>query len=89
MTSITEAQINRLSEFIGYGNLRGRFWFVGMEEHLDRDRDPEQDIATRATWSEVEDLHHACTRFVNSTDQYQSPCSNLANHVQDCSKSIG
>ena len=48
---------------MGYGNPDGRYWFVGMEEHLDRDRDLESDIRVRTTWGDVEDLHRAHQSF--------------------------
>jgi hypothetical protein len=57
MVSIPEDQFERIKAFVGYGNPDGRYWFVGMEEGLERGGDLAREIRIRATWNEVEDVH--------------------------------
>ncbi len=57
MVSISGEQFERLNAFVGYGNPSGRYWFVGMEEGLERGGDLAREIRIRATWNAVEDVH--------------------------------
>ena len=57
MVSIPKDQFERITAFVGYGNPDGRYWFVGMEEGLERGGDLAREIQIRATWNAVEDVH--------------------------------
>ena len=57
MVSIPEEQFERIKAFVGYGNPNGRYWYVGMEEGLERGGDLAREIRIRATWNAVEDVH--------------------------------
>ena len=59
MVSISPEQFEHLNAFVGYGNPSGRYWFVGMEEHIERDADLGRHIAVRSSWEPVADLAEA------------------------------
>ena len=57
MVSISPGIFDRLVNFKGYGNPAGKYWFIGMEEGLERGGDLQRELEVRATWNEVEDVH--------------------------------
>ena len=57
MVSISPEIFDRLVNFKGYGTPAGKYWFIGMEEGLERGGDLQHELEVRATWNEVEDVH--------------------------------
>ena len=57
MVSISSEIFDRLVNFKGYGNPAGKYWFIGMEEGLERGGNLQHELEVRATWREVEDVH--------------------------------
>ena len=64
MVSVSSEEFDHLTEFIGYGNPKGKYWFIGLEEGFSPDSessahaDLRREIEIRMTWSAVEDIHH-------------------------------
>lgn len=56
---LTDQQLDRLLDFIGYGRLDADVWFLGMEEA----GGGEANIHTRASFQKVEDCAHAHKRL--------------------------
>ncbi len=55
----TAEETYKLLNFIGYGNLNARVWFIGMEERLPTEADVVAALRTRLLFAEVEDLYRA------------------------------
>lgn len=62
MPALTDAEIKQLEQFIGYGNLDADVWWLGMEEGMGRDDDPERNLRARLQNRSVEDLYHTHKR---------------------------
>ena len=56
MTPLNPDQVKALLEHIGFGNPSSSYWFIGMEE---RGEGTPRELATRAQWKAIEDLHLA------------------------------
>lgn len=64
-------EIEKLLNFQGYGNPRGEFWFLGMEE---QGQGTELELRWRSSFDEVEDLmgvHHRWEQF-NPGDKFNA-----------------
>ena len=55
-SKLTSAEWEKIFSFQGYGNLRGPFWFIGMEEYGDESI---QQLLVRTRFREIEDLARA------------------------------
>lgn len=62
MPALTDAELLHLEQFIGYGNLDADVWWLGMEEGMGRDDDPERNLRARLQNNEVEDLYYTHKR---------------------------
>lgn len=62
MPALSDDELEHLKQFIGYGNLDGDVWWLGMEEGMGRDDDPERNLRARLQNREVEDLYHTHKR---------------------------
>lgn len=56
-------EIDELLRFLGYGNLGGRFWFIGMEER-GADTDLDLELRWRLTFQPIDDLMEVHERWV-------------------------
>ena len=70
MAELSLRELERLASFKGYGNSDGDYWFVGWEEHVDRDRDMLQELKIRATWPDIADLDEANQSLGTNPDHY-------------------
>ena len=55
----TTDETTKLSYFVGYGDLKARVWFIGMEEGLPRNADGLAAFRARLHFEPVEDLYRA------------------------------
>src|ERR1700730_13328044 len=62
---LTRDEANRILEFIGYGSLNARFWFIGLEEGLSSKNpaDLQDNLTARGTWPCIIDLAEACLQL--------------------------
>jgi hypothetical protein len=70
MAGLSPRELERLVSFKGYGNLEADYWFIGWEEHVDRDRDMLEDLKIRSAWPDIADLYEANESLGTVLDHY-------------------
>lgn len=59
MKAFSEEEVKKLTSFIGYGNLHGKVWFIGMEEG----GGDEENLHSRLNFENVEDCRDAMKKL--------------------------
>lgn len=62
MAALNDSELEHIESFIGYGNLKAPVWWLGMEEGMAKNDDPESNLRARLQNREVEDLYHVLKR---------------------------